>query len=669
MHDSISIANLLQDRAEKYPDKKIFTFLKEGEIEAESLTYQQLLSKSQQLASLLIRKNLSGKVVVLLYPQGLEFIIALFACFYAKIIAVPTYPPTRNKLKRLQSILNNSDAKLILSNQKVFNKSTKFSSQLIELQWLLTDNLPITTSVDFPKVESNDIAFLQYTSGSTGQPKGVMISHQNIITNSAFLKEAFELSDQDICVSWLPLFHDMGLIDGVIQPIYSNYAIYLMNPTDFVQKPIRWLGALSKFKATRTGGPNFAYDLCVEKISEEDLNKLDLSSVNCLYNGSEPVSSVTLNKFMDKFKETGLKETVFYPCYGMAEATLQVTGIAKRKTPTILRVAKKQLKKNLLIIEDNPTESISLVSCGYPRLDTQIRIVNPTSKQLAKTIEIGEIWVKGKSISEGYWNNSAITAENFLQTIKDTQETGFYRTGDLGFFYQEELFITGRIKELIIIRGQNYYPQDIERILQDAHPALQNGGTVAFSTIEEKEQLIIVQEIKRTFIRELKEVEVFNAIKNKIATFLEVSVDAIFLVTPFSLPKTTSGKLMRKQCQKDYLTGKLSPISSWEMPKQNPIANITEEISKPTDKQEDFSSFLTHLFAKKSGLPVTQISPNTSFLDIGIDSIYAVDMTVEIEKKLGLKVTATIFWELKTIESIAKFLYEKKKENDRLASV
>ncbi len=663
MTTTTTIIQLLEERAKSYPNKKIFIFLKDGEQETANLTYEQLVIQSKILAKHLVNRNISNQPALLLFPQGLEFIVTLFACFYARVIAIPAYPPTRNKLNRLDNILANSEAKIVLSNQKTFNKSQKFASKLQDQDWLITDNLSPLKNVAFPKIDPSDIAFLQYTSGSTGQPKGVIISHRNIIANSEFLRVAFELSEQDTCVSWLPLFHDMGLIDGVIQPIYSNYPVYLMTPATFVQRPVTWLQALSKYKATRTGGPNFAYDLCVDKINDNDLEKLDLSKVTCLYNGSEPISAITLKKFIDKFRPAGLNEKVFYPCYGMAEATLQITGIEKETAPTILNLSKSHFGKNLVEINNNQINSISVVGCGYPRLDTQVKIVHPTTKNLTKSNEIGEIWIKGNSISNGYWNNTEITKENFNQVISNTKKTGYYRTGDLGFIHQNELFITGRIKELIIIRGRNYYPQDIEQIIRSAHPALQSNGTAAFSILEEKEKLIIVQEIKRTFIRDLKETEVFNAIKSKMAEHLDIAANAIVLVTPLSITKTTSGKLMRKECQVNYLKSNLSVIGIWKASKSpNQFTNNLK------DKATTTETFLTQLFAQKSELPIEQITPNTSFLDIGIDSIYAIDLTVEIEKKLGVKITTSIFWELETIEKIALFI-DKKVENDRLAPI
>ena len=561
---------ILNYRAQHEPDRICYIFLQNGETPSASLTYGELDRQARVIAASL--KSWQGERALLLYPSGLEFITAFFGCLYAGIVAVPVYPPKRNqKLSRLLSIVNDAQAKLALTTSSTFESFRKRwveESDLAKLQLVATDSIDVNPQEFNPLLlTSESLAFLQYTSGSTGNPKGVKISHGNIIHNQQLIHQAFGHNKQSIGLGWLPLFHDMGLIGNVLQPIYVGFPCILMPPVAFMMKPIRWLKAISQYRVTSTGGPNFAYDLCVKKIHPEQLNNIDLSSWQVAFTGAEPVRAETLDQFNIKFAPCGFHQRAFYPCYGMAETTLFTAGSKKNNLLVKKRVLREELERNL-IVESNitSTKSTVLVGCGRPYMDTKIIIVNPKFLTQCAEGKVGEIWVSGGSVTSGYWNRPQATEETFQAYLKDTREGPFLRTGDLGFLSDGELFITGRIKDVIIIRGQNHYPQDIELTVQKSHPALRLNFGAAF-TVKRKssELLVIIQEIERSYLRQLNVKEVIGNIRQAVTTEHNLQVEATFLVKTGSLPKTSSGKIRRYACREQFLAGSLNIVGDWSL--------------------------------------------------------------------------------------------------------
>ncbi|WP_277752976.1 fatty acyl-AMP ligase [Microcystis aeruginosa] len=438
-------------------------FLANGETETARLTYQQLDQKAKALAAQLQLQMSPGERALLLYPSGEEFIIAFFTCLYAGVIAVPVYPPRRNqKLSRLQAITKDAQSKLALTTTSFLRTiEEKFSSdpELVTVPCLATNNIPDKQVENWQKLNLSleDIAFLQYTSGSTGMPKGVMVSHKNLLHNEKLIACAFEHTSETIGVGWLPLFHYMGLIGHVLQPIYVGFPSVIMPPEAFIQKPLRWLQAISRYKATSSGGPNFAYELCASKIKPQERENLDLSCWDVAFNGAEPVRAATLEKFTNTFADYGFKREAFYPCYGMAETTLFVSGGIKSQSPVIEAVDKLALLENSAVpINCQHPNAQLLVGCGHAWLSEKIVIVNPESLTECRDGEIGEIWVSSDSVAQGYWNRPEQTEETFKAYVADTQVGPFLRTGDLGFLLAGELFITGRLKDLIIVQGRNH---------------------------------------------------------------------------------------------------------------------------------------------------------------------------------------------------------------------
>ena len=445
----MNLLDILTYRAQYQPDKQAYIFLQDGEKESANLTYGELHKQASSIASHL--QSFKGERALLLYPSGLEFITTFFGCLYAGIVPVPLYPPRRNhNLSRLLSIVNDAQAKVAMTTTSILadiEKRWTSDVQLAQLKLIATDAIESNPKEFVPQsISADSLAFLQYTSGSTGNPKGVMVTHGNIIHNQQIIQAAFGHSEKSIGVGWLPLFHDMGLIGHVLQPIYVGFPSILMPPVKFLQKPIGWLKAISKYKATTSGGPNFAYDLCARKVCQEDLIDLDLSSWDLAYIGAEPVRAETLEKFGQKFASSSFKYNAFYPCYGMAETTLFATGGYKNQSPVIQGVKASDLEQNLVVdTEIASPESRVFVGCGHPYIETSIVIVDSESLNSCSPEQIGEIWVSSSSVAAGYWNRSETTKETFQSYVKDTGEGPFLRTGDFGFLINGELFVTGSL--------------------------------------------------------------------------------------------------------------------------------------------------------------------------------------------------------------------------------
>ena len=657
------IISQLEYLASTYPSKNIFTFLKDGETVQDTLTYHELITKSQELAAILQEQKLTGERALLLFPQGLDYIIALFGCLYAGVIAVPLYPPSRNRKDKILKVKEDCSASILLSNQTIYSKTHRFAPELLDENWILIDKHQAQQEYQPLHISLEDIAYLQYTSGSTGDPKGVVITHKNVVANTAIIEAALDQREDECCVCWLPFFHDMGITIGIMLPIHCDYPTVLMDPADFVQKPFRWLKAISDYKATRAGAPNFAFDLCVDKISDEEIAQLNLSNVHHLYNGGETVSDQTQTRFLKRFESTGLQDFVFYPCYGMAEATLLLTGGSPTTPPSVLYLDKTAFEKHHVEVleQQSNSEAIRVVSCGKPQLGSKIKIVEPENGKLLLENRIGEIWAKGENISAAYWENPEVSAKTFNQSISALSENGYYRTGDLGFLHNEELYITGRIKDVIIVHGRNLYAQDLERAVQHAHTDIVAGGSAAFSIIVDGiEKVVLLQEIKRTALKTVNPEDVVKALQAQISAEFEISLYAIVLLNPLSIPKTTSGKVMRKKCKTDFLSSSLHEIYSWRASNQmvSQSNGQTESINQ-VESVQDVQQVLTAILAKQLQLDSSTINPEDSVFQLGITSIIAVDVIQELKKIIQADLDPSLFWEFETIENIANFIYSK----------
>lgn len=564
-----SIIDLLSSKAIEYPNKVAFKYLINGEDDVISISYGQLVSESKRIATYLYNEGFTGKRALIMYHSSIDYIKVFLGCLYAGVIAVPVYPPSLSRnMDRVRSIMADANTNLVLTTSQLYSRIAKqFNKETsgFDIKWVCIDKLdpPLSEEWKHPNITGDSIAFLQYTSGSTSAPKGVMISHNNILHNQEMIKNAFQTNEHTVAVGWLPLYHDMGLIGNVLQPLYLGATSILMSPMDFLKRPFSWLKAISKYKATVSGGPNFAYDLCIKKITEEEKAQIDLSSWQLAFNGAEPIRYETIKKFSDEFSQCGFKLQRFYPCYGMAEATLLITGGDVSKGPVIKHFDSLSLTSNKVIESSNPDGSVALVSSGTSDFQEELCIVNPKTHYICSENEIGEIWVRGKNVANGYFGTGE--SSDFSGRIQGRSST-YLKTGDLGFINEGQLFVTGRLKDVIILRGKNYYPQDIELITENAHEGVRKGCIASFSvTHENEDKLVIVAEAERAFRPRIKNVdtikiklkEITTSIRKNVMEEIGIQPYCICLIKTGSILKTSSGKIQRSLCKQGFLNNEL----------------------------------------------------------------------------------------------------------------
>jgi acyl transferase domain-containing protein/acyl-CoA synthetase (AMP-forming)/AMP-acid ligase II/acyl carrier protein len=655
-----TLTDLLHRRAAEQGEDLAFCFLADGETVRDRMTYAGLEREARKIAGLLRAHGACGRPVLLLYPPGLDYVGAFFGCVYAGAIAVPAYPPHRNRnLDRLRAIIGDSGARTVLCTAAVRDSMGRMGDDAVDLRaldWLATDapgGLEVEPFCD-AAATSDRVAFLQYTSGSTSTPRGVILTHGNLCHNAQLITQGFRLSADSVAVFWLPLYHDMGLIGGVLQPMQIGRPSYLMAPATFLASPIRWLKSISNYRARISGAPNFAYDLCVDKITPEQRAGLDLSCWRVAFNGAEPVRADTLKRFADTYVPYGFSAAAIYPCYGLAEATLFVTGGTRAREPVTLTVSRSGLERH--IVQTDPPEDDDarrFVSCGQALGGQRVEIVDPETRVPCVPDRPGEIWVSGPSVAQGYWQRPDDSERTFGGRTA-TGEGPFMRTGDLGFLHDGELYITGRIKDLIILRGRNLYPQDIEQTAEAAHPALRNGCGAAFAVeADGGEQLVYVSEVERSS-RSVPAEEVAAAVTRAVAEAHEAGVDAVVLLKPGGIPKTSSGKIQRHACKAGYLAGSLDIIGSWVRP-ADPVDPAPESTSGAATADE-VRSWLIERIARKLRIPAADIDPREPLSRYGLDSLTAVQTAGELEQWLGRTLSPVIAYDYPTIEALAAHL-------------
>jgi len=580
--EPLTFSALLRARAHERPDQLLYTFLNDGEVEGGSLTYAELDRQARAIGALIQSLAKPGERALLLYQPGLDFAAAFFGCLYSGTIAVPVPLPRRNRsLHKLLSIVKDASPAFALTSSSICQMLQSIcgeSPELRQLRWLATDQITPELFEQWycPGVTGDHLAFLQYTSGSTSLPKGVMVSHANLISNSAELDAGWQHDAQSVIVSWLPHFHDMGLIYGILQPVYKGLPAYLLPPAHFLQRPARWLRAITRYRGTHSAAPNFAYDLCSRRIKREERDQLDLSSWKVAVNGAEPVRPETLKEFAEEFAPCGFRRSAFCPGYGLAEATLKVTSARIDEPPMLGAVDVDAFARNRIMPALATRErSRTVVGCGGVSTEMGVVIVNPRTSTRCAADEIGEIWVSGPGVAQGYWNQPDETESIFKARLADTGEGPFLRTGDLGFLMNGDLFIAGRLKDLLIIGGQNHYPQDIEQTVGECHRALRLNSCIAFTVDGGRdEHLVVAVELERQYrpvtqssfqdsasgsrVRgQLDLKEVVQAVRGAVAEEHELQVHTVLLLKPGDIPKTSSGKLQRHACRQSYLEGRL----------------------------------------------------------------------------------------------------------------
>lgn len=572
LKDKKNILEILNSRAKMYPDQIAFQFLtyRKEERKEQSITYYELNRRAQNVAAYLKKENMEGKRAVLLFPDGIDFIIAFLGCLYAKVVAVPLYHfRTRRKAERLISIILDSEPSLFMTNSYHINRLEEFMNEVHEynLPWVATDLLADDDDefeFDQNDYERESLAYLQYTSGSTSIPKGVMITHENVMHNMDVIYWHYGANQKSVGVSWIPHYHDMGLVQTILHPIYIGYMQVLMQPADFIGKPYRFYKAISDFKGTIFLIPNFAFDYSIKTITDEQKKELDLSTVRIAGNGSEPIHFHTMERFYDFFKSCGLSKSAILPGYGLAEATLFVTSCRLREEDSSIisiDVDSKLLEKNQVKLVNSGTNTINCCSSGIAKEDVLIKIVDPNTWKECEEQSTGEIWISSKSVSPGYWNKSDTNEIIFNAYIQDKQEGPFLRTGDVGFIYQDNLYISGRLKDVLIIRGSNYYPNDIEYTTINTISFINDNSCVAFTINEDNTELLyIAAEITVEFDQTIDPDESFTLIRRGISEIYGLHVKGIILLRRGSIPKTSSGKVQRSLLKEKYLEHSLNII-------------------------------------------------------------------------------------------------------------
>ncbi|WP_372365628.1 cytochrome P450 [Candidatus Uabimicrobium sp. HlEnr_7] len=676
---SISLVDILEGNAQKFSDKIAFEFIEKNFTQTSTISFSNIILRAKAIAAVL-QQNIKEKQarVILMYPTGIEYVCAILACMYAKLIAVPVHPPVSERaIARLKTILENCSASCILTDSIVLSsvkKSqtvhkiaelpgiNKFSQKLLEkyniiklpdwgkVIWIDTCKIDNSFFSSWQSLETkdSDIAILQYTSGSTSDPKGVILTHENIIDNVMAIKNMLFLKSSSVIVSWLPIYHDMGLMGCTFLPLCAGFSSTLFSPLDFLQKPYKWLEIISEKRATHSAAPNFAYELCIKHFDKMS-NDVDLSSWQAAINSAEPIRHETIERFCETFAPYKFAKNSFCPCYGLAESTVAATIPSKNNRPSVLYTKSERgtIKKVSPIFNGNKP----LVSCGKAIVGSQVIIVK--DGQICETMTEGEIWLKGQSVANGYWNNEVATERTFSAYLANN-DGPYLRTGDLGFLCENELFITGRIKDLIIILGQNFYPQDIEFTIENSHLAIRKGCGAAFAiNIEREERLVVVQEVKET--TEVLDT-IFDSIYNNIYDHHGVSPYEIVLVLPRSISKTTSGKIQRQECRSRYIGKKLQIIATKQYHQNYDILGLDSKLVKamPYRKRLKYiekylSLVLAHILQRKAN----DINFSVPLKDMNIDSMKLVEFKLKIDELVGCEFDLDTFIELPKLESLA----------------
>ncbi len=680
-----TLVDLLRDRASQYPEKVAYTFLEDGEYEVSHFTYRQLDEKARAIAAYLQAQLKIGDRVLLVYPQGLEAIAALLGCLYAGMIAIPAPAPETSRLKRtlprLEAIAADAGASLILTTASLLTKrdgnlrfqaksfvgrikgrsslllhyylaaaeTVQETSPLATLPWAATETIPCHLAAQWqaPDINGDTLAYLQYTSGSTSTPKGVMLDHANLMGHLAALQQAVGYDSNSVTVTWMPYFHDYGLVEGILEPLYNGTPCYLMSPTAFIKHPFRWLKAIEHYGATHSQAPNFAYAYCLKRVTPAERDTLDLSQWQAAGNAAEPINPEVMEQFCQTFASCGFRPHAFAPAYGLAEATLLVTTSRKADTSVFCTIDADALAQNRIV--ETPTGQ-RLAGSGRLLAETQVVVVHPETLTRCAPDEVGEIWVASVGVARGYWQRPDATQETFYAHLVDTGKSAFLRTGDLGFLKDGELFVTGRLKDLIIIRGANYYPQDLEWVVEKSHPALRSSYGAAFAIeIDGVEQVVIAFEVDRSASKNLDVDEVVGAIRNAVAEHYELPIYGIVLLKRGSIPKTSSGKIQRQACQKAFLDGSLNSLALWTLDRTSNQQKITP--------QNQIESQLMQTWQRVLG--VSSISTKDNFFELGGDSLKTAIVVAEIEQVFGQSIPLASLAEASTIEQLAALLMQR----------
>jgi acyl-CoA synthetase (AMP-forming)/AMP-acid ligase II len=656
-----TLSTLLRSRAAQQPDQIAYRVVRDSLFREDVLTYRDLHERALGAASKLQAEHLGGKRVALLHQTSVEFLAAFFGALYAGSVVVPlSVPWTAAALKRLSAILSDVDAGAVFTTQAIHDRVLQSSSATdwpAGQKFIHTEDLGILKDGECAVPDRAGLAVIQYTSGSTSTPKGVELSHGNFLHNAGLMAQASGLTAQSVGVNWLPLFHDMGLMGGVVQPLFTGFPVTLLSPAAFLARPVLWLQAMTRYRATVTGGPDFGYAHCTEMINDEGLEKLELSAWDVAYSGAEPVRAETLDRFAQRFARCGFNSRAFFPCYGLAEATLIVSGGPKEVGPVILEASRRSLEKNKMAVSaSDQNDVVRLVSSGRPIGDQTVIIVDPDTRLKCDEGKIGEIWLRGPSVGSGYRNQAFATEEVFR--ARYAQHGDFLRTGDLGFIRDGNLFVVGRIKDLVIIHGVNHFPQDIELVAGESHPALRTGSGAAFAVESNgKEGLAIVYELKRNW-RQEDVPDVLDGIRQAVANQHGIVPCVIVLVAQGTLHKTTSGKIQRHLAREAFSSGMLKVLAAWRPSETSEATQSMEcdaSAAEPTGgPPDDLHTLLMGIWSEI--LKIDDIGIEDNFFDIGGQSSQLVSVHLKLNQILNVDVPVTKLFQYPTIRSLSGYL-------------
>lgn len=640
---------VLRHWASERPQRVAFHFMPEGEAIEAVLTFADLDLRARALAAVLQAKGWDGAPVLLQYRPGLNFIVAFFACLYAGAIAVPAYPPTSNRSKssRLLSLVAGCGAHAVLTDAATL-ADLHLGELATGLPVVCTDRLGTATASQWrdPGARGERIALLQYSSGSTGDPKGVIVTHANLLHNQQSIRAAMANGPHTVFASWLPLFHDMGLVGNVMQPLYLGVSCYLMPPMAFMQRPRRWLEVISRYGVTCSGGPNFAYDLCVDRIPENERAGLDLSRWDVAYNGSEPVRAQTLQRFAEAYRPHGLRAGSLYPCYGLAEGTLLVSGPVAASGFAVLTADGPALTEGRIKPAEDPSSAQArhLTSCGRIWGGQSVLVVDPGKMTVCEPGRVGEIWLQGPGISPGYWRRPDADGAA-LARLHDRPQDGVYaRSGDLGAFVDGELYVTGRLKEVLIVRGRNHFPQDIEHTVQSVWPGFVRGGGAAFV---DDQRLVLVQEIARTALRGFDLAAAERAARAALAEHHGLALAELVAIKPATLAKTSSGKIRRNAARDSYRAGDLARVDA---PKRGSAQPPLAAPAMPSAW-----ALLCNTLADL-GVPMAAMAADATLWQLGLDSLQIVDLQTRLGRQLKSAPSVDLLFSGATLTALAAAL-------------
>ncbi len=677
------LVQVLCHHAAHQPDQPAFVFLRDGDADELVLTFGQLDRGARAIAARLQAMDMVGQRVLLAYPPGVDFITGFFGCLYAGCTAVPVNLPHRRTLESFRAIVVDAQARLVLSTRLAARQHQTIENRQanggVMTPWLATDAIGTDNTAQWkrPAIAPHMLAMLQYTSGSTSQPKGVMLSHANLMHNTRAIGRAFDMGC-DTGMFWLPAYHDMGLVGGVLEPLLAGITCVLMAPAAFLQRPIAWLSAISRYRATISGGPNFAYDLCVRKITDEQRATLDLSCWSLAFVGAEPIVPETLERFAAAFAPCGFKPAAFYPCYGLAEATLMVTGATRGHGVVVRSFDEAALMHNVAqTLPANAVHGRRLVSSGRPVDGLRIAIVDGQTGTQAPDGHVGEIWLAGPSIAMGYWNKPEQTGRSFEAPLHGSHHvaldvaphvshdashltsgdtTPFFRTGDMGFLLDGELYVTGRIDDLLVVRGRNHHPQDLEAAVRQSHAMVIGGIGAVFSVTENEgavdndQRIVLVQEISRN--GEVDFAPVLKAMRAAVLDEHGLVLHTIVLVRGGTIPRTSSGKVQRRACRTAFLSGKLVTIAqSSTSDAIHPVATVAATAEK-AGQSLVLAAVVQHALAL-SGAALADVTPDMRLTALGLDSLQRAELATTLEKTFACRLPDTDFNPSQTLGELA----------------